>query len=183
MNHGFAFYWALRTEGGPAGYARAVRDQVRQFGRSTVTIQLEPMDLVVVDAQAGTRFSLLLIGVFSAIAALLAAIGLYGVLPPVVRQRAAEIGVRMALGATPSRIFGLVAGQALRLSALGIVVGLLAALQLTRGMTSMLVGVRPTDPATYVSIALVFLFIAPAASWFPARRAAALDPTEALRDE
>ena len=183
MNHGFAFYWALRTEGDPAGYARAVRDQVRQFGRSTVTIQLEPMDSVVVDAQAGTRFSLLLIGVFSAIAALLAAIGLYGVLSTVVRQRTAEIGVRMALGATPSRIFGLVAGQALRLSALGIVVGLLAALQLTRGMTSMLVGVRPTDPATYVSIALVFLFIAAAASWFPARRAAALDPTEALRDE
>ena len=183
MNHGFAFYWAIRTEGDPAGYVGAVRDQVRRFGRSALTTQMEPMDSVVVDAQAGTRFSLLLIGVFAVIAALLAAVGLYGVLSTVVRQRTAEIGVRMALGAAPSRIFRLVAGQALRLSALGIAIGLLAALELTRAMTTMLVDVRPTDPATYVSIGLMFLLIAAAASWIPARRAAALDPTEALREE
>ena len=89
----------------------------------------------------------------------------------------------MALGAAPSRIFRLVAGQALHLCTLGIAIGLLAALELTRAMTTMLVDVRPTDPATYVSIALVFLLIAAAASWLPARRAAALHPTEALRDE
>ena len=183
MNHAPATFWALRTEGDPAGYARAVREEVRKFGRSAVTSQMEPMDSVVVDAQAGTRFALLLIGVFSVIAALLAAVGLYGVLSTVVRQRTAEIGVRMALGAAPSRIFRLVAGHALRLSALGIAVGLLAALELTRGMATMLVDVTPTDPATYVSIGLVFLFIAAVASWLPARRAAALDPTEALRDE
>ena len=135
------------------------------------------------DAQAGTRFSLLLIGVFSAIAALLAAVGLYGVLSTVVRQRTAEIGVRMALGAAPSRIFSLVAGQGLRLSALGIAIGLVAALELTRAMTTMLVDVKRTDPATYLSMGLVFLLIAAVASWLPARRAAALHPTEALRDE
>ena len=183
MNHAPAAFWALRTEGDPAGYARAVRDEVRKFGRSSVTSQMEPMESVVSDAQAGTRFSLLLIGVFAVIAALLAAVGLYGVLSTVVRQRTAEIGVRMALGATPSGIFRLVAGHALRLSALGIAIGLLAALQLTSGMATMLVDVTPTDPATYVSIGLVFLFIAAVASWLPARRAAALDPTEALRNE
>ena len=87
------------------------------------------------------------------------------------------------MGAAPARIFSLVAGQGLRLSALGIAIGLVAAFELTRAMTTMLVDVKPTDPATFVSIALVFLLIAALASWLPARRAAALDPTEALRDE
>src|SRR6202035_5860768 len=97
----------------------------------------------------GTRFSLLLIGIFAAIAALLASIGLYGVLATFVRQRTAEIGVRMAFGAAPSSIFRLVVGQGLRLSALGIVLGLAAAIALTRVMSSMLVGVQPTDPVTF----------------------------------
>jgi predicted permease len=183
MNHGLASYWALRTEGDPAPYARLVGAEVRKFGRSALTTEMEPMESVVLDAQAGTRFSLLLIGVFSAIAALLAAVGLYGVLSTVVRQRTAEIGVRMALGAAPYRIFSLVAGQGLRLSALGIAIGLVAALELTRAMTTMLVDVKRTDPATYLSMGLVFLLIAAVASWLPARRAAALHPTEALRDE
>jgi putative ABC transport system permease protein len=134
-------------------------------------------------AQAGTRFSLLLIGVFATVAALLAAVGLYGVLSTVVRQRTAEIGVRMALGAAPGSIFHLVVGQGLRLSAAGIVVGLLAALALTRVMTTMLVGVKATDPLTYAAMAVLFFAIAALACWVPAWRAAGLDPTTALRDE
>src|SRR5438477_7356134 len=101
--------------------------------------ELQQMDTYVGKAQAGTRFSLLLIGVFASIAALLAGVGLYGVLSTVVRQRTAEIGVRMALGAAPGSIFNLVVGHGLRLSATGIAVGLVAALVLTRVMTSMLV--------------------------------------------
>lgn len=183
MNHGPASWWALRTEGDPARYSGAVREEVRKAGAQLLINQMQPMDSRVVEAQAGTRFSLLLIGVFSAIAALLAGVGLYGVLSTVVRQRTAEIGLRMALGAAPSRIFRLVVGQDLRLSTLGIAVGLFAAFELTRALTTMLVDVKPTDPATFVSIALIFLLIAAVASWLPARRAAALDPTEALRDE
>jgi ABC-type antimicrobial peptide transport system permease subunit len=141
------------------------------------------MDSLVIEAQAQTRFSLLLIGVFSAIAALLAGVGLYGVLATVVRQRTAEIGLRMALGAAPSSIFRLMVGKGLRLSALGIAIGLLAAFALTRALTTMLVDVKPTDPVTFVSVALLFLFIAVVASWLPALRAAGLDPTEALRNE
>lgn len=183
LNHGAASWWALRTDGDPARYAGAVREVVRKAGSETLINQMRPMDSLVVEAQAQTRFSLLLIGVFSTIAVLLAGVGLYGVLSTVVRQRTAEIGLRMALGAAPSRIFSLMVGKGLRLSMLGIAIGLIAAFVLTRAMTTMLVDVKPTDPATFVSVALLFLFIAVVASWLPARRAAGLDPTEALRDE
>jgi putative ABC transport system permease protein len=144
---------------------------------------METMDAVVEHARAGTRFQLLLIGIFAVIAALLAAVGLYGVLSTVVRQRTAEIGVRVALGAAPGSIFSLIVGQGLRLSAAGVAVGLLAAYSLTSVMTSMLVGVKPTDPLTFVAMVLLFLSIAAVSSWLPARRAATLDPTRALRDE
>jgi ABC-type antimicrobial peptide transport system permease subunit len=144
---------------------------------------MQPMDSLVTAAQAQTRFSLLLIGVFSTIAALLAGVGLYGVLATSVRQRTAEIGVRMALGAAPSRIFRLMVGKGLYLSAIGIGVGLLASFSFTRILASMLLEVKPTDPVTFVSVAILFLVIAFFASWLPALRAAGLDPTTALRNE
>jgi len=99
-----------------------------------------------------------------------------------VRQRTVEIGVRMALGATPGSIFKLVVGHGLRLSALGITVGMVAAFGLTHAMTSMLVGVKATDPLTFAAMAVLFLVIATIASGLPARRAAELDPMNALRD-
>ncbi len=183
VNHRPASWWALRTDGDPAGYVSAVREVVRKAGSEILINRMQPMDSLVIEAQAQTRFSLLLIGVFSAIAALLAGVGLYGVLATVVRQRTAEIGLRMALGAAPSRIFSLMVGKGLRLSALGIAIGLLAAFALTRALATMLVDVKPTDPITFVSVALLFLLIAVVASWLPALRAAGLDPTEALRNE
>ena len=176
-------WWALRTDGDPAAVAGAVREVVRRAGSETLINEMKPMDALVIGAQAQTRFSLLLIGVFSTIAALLAGVGLYGVLATSVRQRTAEIGVRMALGAAPSRIFRLMVGKGLYLSVIGIVIGLLAALALTRVLASMLVDVKPTDPVTFVFVALLFLFIAVMASWLPALRAAGLDPTTALRNE
>ena len=183
VNHGAASWWALRTTGDPAALANSVRDVVKRQGKDTFINQLQPMDTLVTAAQAQTRFSLLLIGVFSTIAALLAGVGLYGVLATSVRQRTAEIGVRMALGAAPSRIFRLMVGKGLWLSVIGIAIGLLGAFALTRVLASMLVEVRPTDPLTFVSVAVLFLFIAVLASWLPALRAAGLDPTTALRNE
>ena len=183
VNHGAASWWALRTEGDPGAIAGSVREVVRGMGRETFINELQSMDTRVVQAQAQTRFSLLLIGVFSTIAALLAAVGLYGVLATLVRQRTAEIGVRMALGAAPSRIFRLMVGKGLFLSVIGIVIGLVAAFALTRVLASMLVEVKPTDPVTFVSVAVLFLVIAFLASWLPAMRAAGLDPTTALRNE
>jgi putative ABC transport system permease protein len=144
---------------------------------------MQTADELVDTAQAGTRFSLLLIGIFAVVAIVLAAVGLYGVLSTVVRQRTAEIGVRMALGAQPPGIFKLIVGHALRLTAVGIVAGLIAAFVLTRLMTTMLVGVKATDPATFVSMVVLFFLIAGLASWFPAWRAASVEPNEALRQQ
>jgi putative ABC transport system permease protein len=183
LNHRAASWWALRTDGDPAALSGTVREVVRKAGSETFINQLQPMDTLVVQAQAQTRFSLLLIGVFSTIAALLAGVGLYGVLATSVRQRTAEIGVRMALGAAPSRIFRLMVGKGLYLSVIGIAIGLLAAFGLTRILASMLVEVKPTDPVTFVSVAVLFLLIAVMASWLPALRASRLDPTTALRQE
>ena len=175
--------WALRTAGDPGQYAAEVRTEIGRINPKMLVADVEPMDAVVEKAQAGTRFSLILIGVFAVVAALLAGVGLYGVLSTVVRQRTAEIGVRMALGAAPRGIFNLVVGQGLRLSAAGILAGLLAALALTRVMTTMLVGVKATDPITYAAMAVLFFAIAALACWMPAWRASGLDPTTALRDE
>lgn len=183
VNHGAASWWALRTDGDPGALAGSVREVVRKAGKETFINQMQPMDALVVQAQAQTRFSLLLIGVFSTIAALLAGVGLYGVLATSVRQRTAEIGVRMALGAAPSRIFRLMVGKGLSLSVIGIVIGLVASFGFTRVLASMLVEVKPTDPVTFGAVALLFLVIAFLASWLPALRAAGLDPTTALRNE
>lgn len=183
VGYGALRTWAIRTTGNPAKYSDAIRAAVVKFDPQILMTEIQPLETLVTQAQASTRFSLLLIGVFAIIAALLAGVGLYGVLSTVVRQRTAEIGVRMALGAAPGSIFNLVVGHGLRLSAAGVAVGLLAALVLTRVMTSMLVGVKANDPATYAMMAMVFFAIAALGSWLPARRAAGLDPTVALREE
>jgi predicted permease len=174
--------WAVRTSGNAASYGNEIRAAIKSVDSHLLVTSLEPMEVSVNRAQASTRFSLLLIGVFAVIAALLAGVGLYGVLSTVVRQRTAEIGVRMALGAQPARIFKLIVGHGLRLTAAGIVAGLIAAFLLTRLMATMLVGVKATDPMTFATMAVVFFAIAAVASWLPAWRAASLDPNAALRE-
>src|SRR5262249_42991323 len=183
VGHGADARWGVRTEGDPAKLAGPVRAELAKFDSHLLITEMQPMEALVERARAKTRFSLLLVGVFAAVAVLLAGVGLYGVLSTVVRQRTAEIGVRMALGAAPASIFKLVVGLGLRLSAAGITVGLAAALALTRPMTSLLVGVRATDPPTFAAMAALFFAIATMASWLPARRAASLDATAALREE
>jgi putative ABC transport system permease protein len=181
--NGLDKYLAVRAKGDPAQYASVIRAEVAKFKPNLLITEMQPMEALVKRAQAGTRFSLMLIGVFAVIAALLASVGLYGVLSNAVRQRTAEIGVRMALGATPGSVFKLVVGHGLILSAIGVAAGMVAAFGLTRAMTSMLVGVKATDPVTFVAMAALFLIIAAVASGLPARRAARLDPTIALREE
>jgi putative ABC transport system permease protein len=175
--------WALRVNGNPAEFASRVRTVVKDVSPRLLVSDLQPVDQLVRQAQAQTTFSLLLIGVFAIIAGALAGVGLYGVLSTLVRQRTAEIGVRMALGAGRPSIFRLVVGQGLGLSAIGVIIGIVAALILTRLMTTMLVGVKPTDPLTFVAMVLLFLVIATASSWVPANRAAAVDPNQALRED
>ncbi|MBZ5604982.1 MAG: ABC transporter permease [Acidobacteriia bacterium] len=183
LSHGAVGRWILRTSGDPAAIGPAVRAALRKLDPNLLISELEPETVWVDRAQAGTRFELILIGLFAAAAAILASVGLYGVLATFVRQRTAEIGVRMAMGAAPSNIFRLVVGQGLRLSAFGIGIGMIAAAALTRAMSSMLVGVRPTDPLTFGVMIVFFLAIAAISCWIPAMRASSLDPTVALRDE
>jgi putative ABC transport system permease protein len=183
LNFGRARVWAVRTSGDPAALSSAVRAAVAHVDPQFAVTGIQPMDALVDRAEAGTRFQLLLVSVFAVVAALLVAVGLYGVLATMVRQRTAEIGVRMALGASPTGILRLVIGYGLRLSAAGMVVGLAGAFGLTQLLRSLLVGVQPTDPVTYASMVVVFLAIAALSAWLPARRAAALDPTRALRNE
>jgi len=175
--------WALRVEGDPARLVPLVRETVARIDKRLATSEVQPMQVFLDQAQAQTRFSLILIAIFAGVAAMLAAVGLYGVLSNSVRQRTAEIGLRMALGAAPGSVFGLVVGHGLRLSAAGIGLGLMAAFALTRVMSSMLVDVAPHDPVTFGAMAALFFTIAVLACWLPARRAAGLDPTVALREE
>jgi putative ABC transport system permease protein len=180
---GAAGQWAVRTSGDPRQLVQAVRAQIAQIDPLVPVAEIQTFADLAAESKGPTTFALVLIGVFAGIAALLAAIGLYGVLSTIVRQRTTEIGVRMAFGAPRRSIFQIFIGHGLRLSAIGVVLGLAAALALTRVMTTMLVDVKPTDPATFAAIALLFVVIAAAASWLPARRAARVEPMAALRDE
>ena len=189
FNHGVAAFWAVRmqcaTRGpcNPSRVANAARTAVHDLDSRLSVSRMEPLSRLVDRAMTSTRFALVLIAVFATIAAVLACVGLYGVLSTAVRQRTAEIGVRVALGAPRRSVFGLVVGHGMKLSALGLGVGLIAALVLTRSMTTMLVGIQPTDLPTYATIVVLFIAIALVACSLPARRAARMDPLTALRSE
>ena len=187
VSHGFIGFnansWVIRTNGNPTNLIPSVRAAMKEMNPRYVVNNMRTMDVLLEPARAPTRFALTLIGVFAVVAALLAGIGLYGVLSTLVRQRTAEIGVRMAFGASSANILQLVAGQGMKLSLLGIGLGLLTAFAVTRVMSTMLVGVSPTDPLTFAAIAAFFLGVTALACWIPARRAARLDPVAALREE
>ena len=180
---GAAFRWAVRTSGEPEAIVSALRSALAEQDRRLLLTEPRTWQSYMDEMIAPTRFALILIGVFAGVAAILAMIGLYGVLATTVRQRTTEIGVRMAFGATRGSIVSLIIGQGLRLSIGGIVLGLIAAVALTRVMASLLVGVSATDPITFTAMAVLFAVTATFAAWIPARRAAALNPNVALRDE
>jgi predicted permease len=180
---GAAFRWAVRTSGPPEAITTTIRSALAEHDRRLLMTEPRTWQSYMDEHIAPTRFALILIGVFAGVAAILAMIGLYGVLATTVRQRTTEIGVRIAFGASYGRILKLIIGQGLRLSAAGIVLGVIAAIALTRVMASLLVGVSATDPLTFTTMAVVFALVASFAAWIPARRAAALNPNVALRDE
>jgi len=182
LESGVVRSWAIRTGSDDAGYENQVRAAIKAVDSRLLVTKMETAESVVHRAQAGTRFSLLLISVFAIIAGALTGVGLYGVLSTAVRQRTSEIGVRMALGAERGDILRLVVLQGLRLSAIGIAAGIVAAFVLGRVISALLVGVKPTDPATFASMTVLFFMISVLASWLPARRAAGLEPTKALRE-
>jgi len=183
FGHGASSNWVVRTAGVPGPLGARVRALVAELAPGVPVARLQPMSALVERAMAPTRFALSLIGAFAAIAAALAAIGLYGVLATAVRQRRAEIGIRMTFGASRAGIIRMIVRHGLALSTIGIAIGLAGAFALTRVMQTLLIGVTPTDPATFTAIALFFLAIALLACWLPALRAGGLDPVVVLREE
>ena len=182
-NHVAYMTLVARTEGDPAAAAASLRAAAWSFDRSLPISEVQTMERVVADATAGPRFQMLLLGIFAAVAAILAAVGIYGVMSYAVSRRAREIGVRMALGAGARDVLRLVVGEGMSVAIGGAAAGLAGALVLTRLMRSLLYGVSSTDPVTYAAVALLLLAIALSASYFPARRAARIDPIVALRQD
>ena len=185
FGYGATANWVVRCGAGcdPSALASSARNVVRELDPKLSVSRLQPYSALVDRAMTPTRFALVLIGVFAGVAAVLACVGLYGVLSTAVRQRTAEIGVRVAFGATGANIQRLVIGDGMKLAGLGLGIGLVGAYFLTRAMTTMLVGVQPTDPLTYGAIVALFLAIAVISCYIPARRAASLDPSNALRSD
>src|SRR5262249_6851488 len=141
------------------------------------------MDEVVAAAQSRPRFLTLLLTLFSSVALMLAAVGIYGVISYAVAQRTKEFGVRMALGAQRRDVLSLVLGRGLLLAVSGMVIGVVGALLLTRSLSTLLFGVTPTDPLTFAVVSVLLGAVALLASYFPARRATQVDPMQALRYE
>ena len=163
--------------------ASAVEREVHRLDPEQPVADVRPMDAVMNQAVAGARFNTVLLAAFAAIAFVLAAVGLYGVISYDVTERTHEIGIRLALGAQPGNVLKLVVGQGARLAAYGIAAGLAAAWGLTRLMVTMLFGVKPADLSTFAAISALLGAVALGASYLPSRRAMAVDPVTALRHE
>jgi putative ABC transport system permease protein len=176
-------YYSVRTEGDPAAVVAGVRGLVRSIDANATLVNVASMDQIVANSITRPRLYAVLVGIFAGVAVLLAAAGIFGVIAYAVEQRTREIGVRMALGARPGQVLGLVLGQSATLTAIGLALGLGGAAMLTRYMETLLFGLTPLDPATFTGVALVFAGVAMLASYVPARRATKVDPLIALRCE
>ncbi|MEK6410274.1 MAG: ABC transporter permease [Acidobacteriota bacterium] len=173
----------IRTTIEPAGLTAAVRQAVQDVDRAQPISDIRTMDNVVSESVTQPRFNLTLLGIFGGIALVLSAAGIYGVMAYTVAQRTHEIGIRVALGAKAPDVLRMILGQGLRLTAIGIVIGLVGSMLLTRFLSTLLFGVSPTDPLTFAVVALFLMGVALVACFVPARRAANTDPMVALRYE
>lgn len=173
----------VRTVGNPVALLPAVRSEVQRLDKNLPLFDIRTLDEHLGRALAQERTNAQLVGLFGLLALILAAVGVYGVMSYAVTQRTREIGVRMALGAHTDDVMRLVVGYGMRLSILGVVIGLVGALSLTRFISSLLYQVTASDPATFIAVALLLGAVALLACWLPARRAAKVDPVVALRYE
>jgi predicted permease len=182
-NYRSAMFYILRTNGNAAGMASAIRSAVAEVDGSKPAGNIQTVEQNLRDQVSGRRVYMLLLSVFGAIAAVLAAVGIYGVMAYAVTQRTREIGIRMALGATSSSVLSLVVKQALVLVFIGLILGVGGAIGLTRFLKNELYGVESTDPTTFIAVSVGLVVVAILASLIPTRRAVSVDPTVALRHE
>jgi putative ABC transport system permease protein len=173
----------VKTTASPTSVLNAIRSEVRGIDSGLAVFNARTMDQIVAESMEGTSVQTVLLGVFAALAMVLAAVGLYGVMAYVVTQQTHEIGIRMALGAQRNDVLRMVLKQGGKVTALGVGVGVAAALGLTSLMRSLLFGVQFTDPVTFAVVITLLTFVALAACYIPARRAMRVDPMVALRYE
>jgi len=180
---GYIMHLVVRTPGSAAPLVNAVRMLVNQLDPTQSITAVKTMEDYLSEEMARPRLYASLVAAFAALALLLAAVGLYGLVAYIVGQRTHEIGIRVALGAQRASVLGMVLEEGARLAVLGLILGVAAALALGRLLTALLFGVTTTDPLTYLAVSLLLLIVALAAAVIPARRAALIDPTVALRYE
>ena len=183
QNTSNGFYVLLATARDRAALAAEARREVAAIDPEQPIYDVTTFDRIVADSFGQPRFRATLLGGFGLLALALAAIGIYGVMAYSVAQRTREIGIRMALGAATGDVLGLVLRQAVRLSAVAVAAGLAGSALLSRGLASLLYGIRPIDPATFIGVAVLLVAVASLAAWIPARRATRVDPVVALRNE
>ncbi len=175
--------FVVRTRRDPGSLAAEARAAVASVDPEQPIYGVRTLDDIVGEALGQPRFRTLLLALLGGVALLLASVGIYGVMAYSVSQRTQEIGIRMALGAGSGRVLGLVLGQALKLAVAAVAAGILGATAVSRSLASLLYGVGPTDPPTFAGVALLLLGVAGLAAYVPARRAAAINPVEALRHQ
>jgi putative ABC transport system permease protein len=175
--------FAIHTAGNPTALTSTLRSILKELDPNLPLSNVQTMDEVVSQSVAPRRFNMFLITIFASVALLLALVGVYGVLAYSVGRRTAEIGLRVALGATPGKVLTLIVGQGMRPIFMGIGIGLVGALALSRFGSSLLFGVKAADPVTYGAVTLLVIAAALLSCYVPARRALRVDPVAALRQE
>ena len=171
----------VRTNLGPAAMAPVVREALRSVDPDLPLLQPQPLSARIARSVADRKLALVLLGGFAVLALVLASLGVYSMMAHLVTFRTSEIGLRMALGASPGVVMRMVLGHGRRLTLIGIVVGIAGALAVSRLLQQTLFEVDPADPLIYLALSVILLLVAECASWFPARRATRIDPVIALR--
>jgi predicted permease len=175
--------FVVRTQVSPDAEMSPIRQALQKINPEIVLFDVHAMDDTISDSLAARRFSMILLGIFAALALILSCVGIYGVISYLVGQRTHEIGIRIALGGQQSDVLRLVLGRGAKMAAIGVAVGIAGSLALTRLMAKLLFGVSAYDPLTFLTVAALLFMVALAACYIPARRAMRVDPLVALRYE